>query len=504
MRLLEHSKLIPLLSLQTAGTLALVWRDQGKYDMAFDKICDILGKETCSPYQDAMHLRLITILAIILRDRGDHDMSLFLIRNALRVSDELYGNKDPFTLDLASELSQILTEQNNYGLAEQFARRAFNGFADQFGTDHPQSLNASSRLATAMLFDERLGDATILFERTLKAQKSQLGSTHPDTVPTKRGLAASYALGARFRDAVSILRPTLDQQSALFGQNPHPDTEWTLQALDRVAGFQQALGKCEKTIQEASKNMRVFFKTPFRRAQIKWKLGDDITVHKNAIPLNLDKASIPGIHGTTLHRACFVGDLPSVQKLLDTETDSNAQGGIFSTPLRAASYSGHINIISSLLAHGANAKDGHKHGHSALQLALSMGHQTIADKLLNAGANLADTDHWYGNSLHEATMTGQEHVVDFLLRKGNAKVNAVTGIFGTALGAAAWKGNLDVMRELVAKGAMVDSEVEGRTAIDMVASRGHWGIMEALKGAATNGNGNLKSKGESKFLEYRD
>ena len=526
MRVLEHGRPTPRLSLQTAGNLALVWRDQGKFDIAFDRILDLLGKETCSPYQDATHLRLVTILAIIFRDYGHYRKSFFLMRNALRVSDELYGREDPFTLDLASELSQVLNEQRSHGLAEEFARRAFDGFADQFGTDHPQSLKALSRLANAMLFNERLWDATELFERTLKAQELQLGSTHPDTVPTKCGLAATYALGARYRDSVSILRQTLIQQEVLHGQDSHPDTDWTLQALDKIDAFQKTLGTFKNETQE--KSMRDFFLTPFRKDYIKLQLCDDIAVSqedtdevrshsneqpladapyvctdlKSVIPSSLEKASVRGIYGTTLHKACLKGDFKSVQKLLAIGEDCNAEGGIFETPLGAASYGRHINIVSSLLQYGAKVRD-RKHGFAALQLAVSMNHMDTADKLVNAGANLEDTDHWYGNILHEASMNGEERMVKILL-DANAKLNAATGIFGTALGAAAWKGNHTIVQSLIAEGAIVDIQVEGRTALDFAISRGHWEIMETLKKAAKNSNDPLESKERSKPKKHVD
>ncbi len=510
------------LSLQTAGDLALVWKDQGKFDIAFNKIRDILGNETCSPYQDALHVRLVTIFAIILRDCGHYDMSLFLTRNALRVSDALFGNEDPFTLDLASELSQILTEKSFHRLAEEFARRALDGFAKTFGTDHPQSLKAASRLANAMRFDERLEDATELFERTLKSQELQFGSTHPDTVPTKCGLAATYALEARFRDSVSLLRQTLVQQNAVFGSKSHPDRDWTLEALDKISAVQRVLSTdstSEREMEEESRKMRDFFKRPFRKEQKNLQLCDwevrsqsdlqrlapacDVsTDSKNVSPSSSEKASVSGICGTALHAACLKGDLRSVQILLNSGEDINAEGGIFVTPLRAASYGGHINIVKLLLKHDANIKDYGKYGFSALQLALSMGHNDLARTLLDAGANLEVTDHWYGTMLHEASMTGQEFMVDLLL-EAKAKPNAVTGIFGTALGAAAWKGNLTIVQTLIGKGAIVDTQVGRRTALDLAASSGHEDIMEALIRAADNGNGTLKVEENSEPVKQK-
>ena len=518
-------------SLQAAGDLALVWRDQGNFDNAFTKILEILDNESDSPYQDALHVRLVAILAIILRDCGHYDMSLFLTRNALRVSDAFFGNENPFTLDLASELSQILTETGNHRLAEGFARRALDGFAITFGTDHPQSLKAASRLANAIRFDERLGNATELFERTLKAQELQLDSNHPDTVLTKCGLAATYALEARYRDSVSILRQTLAQQNLSIGQKSHPDTDWTLQALERIRAIQKALSTDstpQNEMKEEIDRMRSFFKKPFRNDRRNLQLCDAITFSqkntgdlrsqsdrrrleaardvltgvRNGFSSSLDKTSVSGIYGTILHAACIEGNLELVQIWLDSRKDINVEGGVFGTPLCAASYCGHVDIVNLLLEHDASVKDYGDHGFSALQLALSMGHVDVARTLLKAGANHEMTDHWYGTTLHEVSMTGQESMVNLLL-EAKAKPNAVTGIFGTALGAAAWKGNLTIVHALIDKGAIVNTQLEGRMALDLAASGGHQDIMEALIREAGNGNEVLKPKEKSETLEQK-
>ena len=522
------------LSLQTAGDLALVLRDQGKFDSALTEIYRTLHNETCSPYQDDTHVRLVTIFAIILRDFGHYDMSLFLIRNALRVSGALpdLGNDHPFTLDLASELSQILTERGIHHLAEEFARRALDGFAKTFGTDHPQSLKAASRLANAIRFNERLEDAAQLFERTLKAQELQLGSTHPDTIPTKCGLAAVYALEARFRDSVSILRATLAQQNELLSQKPHPDTDWTVQALGRIRELQKALSSdstSESEMVEESRRMKDFFKKPFRKderslhlydaltfskedtedvrspSDLQWLLSahDVSTDDRNLRSSSLDTGSVSGIYGTTLHVASFVGDLKLVRRLLESGMDINVKGGIFETPLCAASYRGHINIVTFLLEHNVNVNDNGSYGFCAPQLALSMDHNDLAGTLLEAGANYEVTDHWYGNALHEASMTGQESMVNLLL-EAKAEPDVPTGIFGTALGAAAWNGNLAIVETLIEKGANVNARPRGRTALDIAASRGHKVIMEALIREADIGALNPKHKSdtlESKSLE---
>lgn len=513
------------LSLQAAGDLAILWRDQGNLDSAFTKIRDVLDNETCSPYQDILHVRLVSILAIVLRDCGHYDLSLFLTRNTLRVSDALIGNKHPFTLDLASELSQTLNEMGLHRLAEEFAERALDGFAKKFGKDHPQSLKAASRLANAIRFNERLGDATHIFERTLKAQKSQLGSSHPDTVLTKCGLAATYALGARFRDSVSILREVLAQQNAVFGQRSHPESDWTMQAIGRIRAFQRALitdSISDNEFEEESRRMDDFLRRPFHNDRRNLQLWDTIAfTHKSTEELrsqsdlqrlaaandvkndpcsSSDKAPVSGFFGTILHVACFEGNFEFVQTWLSSGKDIHVEGGIFETPLCAASYGGHIDIVDFLLKNHANVKDPGRYGFSALQSALNMGHNDVAVTLLKAGANLEVSDHWYGNALHEAAMTGEESMVNLLL-EAKANPNCVTGLFGTALGAADWKENPSIVKALKENGAIIEAQVEETTALKFANSIGNQDPVKVLKWKADNSKEALGPKESSETLK---
>ena len=496
------------LYLQAAGNLALIWKDRGKLDSAFAKIRDILGNEMCSPYQDARHVRLVTILAIILRECGHYDLSFFLTKAVLRVSDALFGNDDPFTLDVGSEMSQILNDTGSHHLSEELARQAFYRFGEQLGTQHPQCSKAASRLANATRFNDPLGDGMKRFERTLKAQELRLGSNHPDTVSTRWGLAATYASGSRFRDSASILNQTLVQQRTIFSQESHPDIDWTLQAIERVHTFQRALrtkSTSKSEVEEEFCRMSEFFGKPFRGErrnlqllnavsfsqkdsgevrsqsdpQILTAAHDVSTNDKKASSSSTDKAPMNGLFGTALHVACFEGNLEFVRAWLNSGKDINVKSGVFESPLCAASYGGHLSIVKLLLKAGANVKDPGRYGFSALQSALSMGHVDVAKILLKAGANFEVSDHWYGNALHEASMNGQESIVNLLL-KAKADPNAVTGIFGTALGAAAWKGNLPIVKALIKNGAIVDTEVDGRTATDLVVSRRHQDILKIL------------------------
>ncbi|KAG8527693.1 uncharacterized protein KY384_007847 [Bacidia gigantensis] len=520
-----------ILTLQTAGDLALILRDQGNFEKAYNKIRDTLESEACSPYQDALHVRLVTILAAILKKLGYYDLSLFLTRKALSISVMRNGLDDPFTLELISEFSQILIEKGQHHFAEEVARRALDGFAKAYGADHPQSMKAATRLANTSRFLGQFDSAIEMFERTLKAQDLHLGPAHPDTVSTKCGLAATYALEMRLRDSEIMLQRVIDQQETIYGNDDHPDEIWTKEALRHVREAKQDLhqdSSCEIATEEPARRLDNFFRKPFRKNQGELQLFDgsafsventntvhspdyklriaamnnDLVQFRQMFDLSSRKTAVGGICGTALHAACFVGNVVMVEMLLDSGVNCNVQGGIFETPLRAASYNGHMHVVKVLLARGADASACGDFGGSPLQIALSMGHRELVQALLDAGADPNVTDHWYGTALHEASIAGEEDMVRILL-EADAKPAKVTGVFGTALGAAAWNGNLNVVRILIQKGAMVDTQFQGRIALNLAAAAGHRDVMtELLKEAISpkapfEPRNNSRSKGNS-------
>lgn len=142
-----------------------------------------------------------------------------------------------------------------------------------------------------------------------------------------------------------------------------------------------------------------------------------------------------------------------VATLLNRGADSNASCGSFGTVLQAAARSGVYDIVSVLLQHGADVNaQGGASGH-ALQVAVERGHVRIVELLLDWGADLnAPSGTPDGNALQTAFRLYDESVIAVLLDRG-ADVNTESSGYRHALEAAAWKGNVGMVKFLLEKGA---------------------------------------------------
>ncbi|HEX2801101.1 MAG TPA: ankyrin repeat domain-containing protein, partial [Phenylobacterium sp.] len=158
------------------------------------------------------------------------------------------------------------------------------------------------------------------------------------------------------------------------------------------------------------------------------------------------------------------------------------------TPLLFAAQAGDVESARRILAAGADVNDASPDGASALVIALHAGQKDMAAFLIDAGADVRSAGAGY-TALHLAAARGDLNIVQALLAhgadlnarqtkgsptkqfpSGHALDHTMTG--ATPFMLAAWAGQLDVMRALVAKGA--DPKIplaDGRTALMMLASR---------------------------------
>ena len=450
------------LTLHCAGNLALILKDQERYKDAIQLIRDIWGIKGGDPYQDITRVRLVGILATLLHDFGhiNLELSLFLTRNVLSACEALLGPDDAFTLDQVSNLALLESKRGDHRLAEVINHRSLETLRKTLGPHHPLSLRITTRLGNYLLLQERYEDAMTLFQGTLEVQETKLGSSHPDTWSTKWGLAFAYVFQGRLSDAKILLRQVLQRQEELLSWD-HPAIGRTKEALTYFENFEKALRR-----KDASQWLQKFH-----------DVRDDGNVRQSA-----QMPSIRELVGTPLQAACFAGDEKTVNELLQSNVDINAQGGLFGTPLCAASFSGHQAIVKKLLDEGADPdaiSKGNPAG-SALRAALMMNKQHICQILLEKKANPDITDRWYGTPLHEASMAGHAMIVQLLLDHG-AKPNLRGGIFGTALVAAAWQGKVKIVESLLHKGAFLHGHENGKTALYMATAERHDDIVKLLK-----------------------
>ena len=186
------------------------------------------------------------------------------------------------------------------------------------------------------------------------------------------------------------------------------------------------------------------------------------------------------------------------------------------TPLHLAAKYGKIEIVAELIRRGANVNLRTVDGWTPLHYALFTGSAATAPALVAGGAELDafiaaalgdlpaledlyrrdqlivaatfGTDGW--TALHCAAARGQTEVVRWLIERG-AAVDASPEDNGTPLHFAAWRGHIDAARALLDHGADPDAVGLALTPLHAAAHAGHVTMITTLleHGADVNGRG---------------
>ena len=164
---------------------------------------------------------------------------------------------------------------------------------------------------------------------------------------------------------------------------------------------------------------------------------------------------------------CGVGGL--VERLLTAHPqDPDAAEGYYGAPLNAALVKGYLDNAQFLLDHGAVGENMGRHAQTGLYIASSRGYANVVRSLIDCGADLNarcrdwDTDCgdevWW-TPLHAAIYNDHPDIA-LLLLEGGADPETRSSDDRTALGMASFRGQANVVRSLIDRGADLNAKSE--------------------------------------------
>ncbi|EZF68550.1 hypothetical protein H105_08881 [Trichophyton soudanense CBS 452.61] len=165
-----------------------------------------------------------------------------------------------------------------------------------------------------------------------------------------------------------------------------------------------------------------------------------------------DPDALAGRFGTALQVACFGGEMPIVELLVESGADVNLEGGEYGSAVNAAIANGDNHIISYLIEKDAKLDTKSKEGQTTIHHSARNGNIKLLERLISNDADIAMADNEGVTPLHLAASSGNLGTVKFLLEKG-ANIKAVTSTGRTPLCYACQAGNTDMVRFLVREGA---------------------------------------------------
>ena len=172
-------------------------------------------------------------------------------------------------------------------------------------------------------------------------------------------------------------------------------------------------------------------------------------------------------HPFPLYYAALCGVRGLVERLFTAHPqDPDAAYGYFGAPLNAALVRKYLDIAQFLLDHGAVGENMGDHGRTGLYIASSRGYANIVRSLVDRGANLnARCGDWgtmfegqvWWTPLHAAIYNDHPDIAVLLL-EGGADPETRSSKDHTALGMASFRGQANVVRSLIDRGADLNAK----------------------------------------------
>ena len=188
-----------------------------------------------------------------------------------------------------------------------------------------------------------------------------------------------------------------------------------------------------------------------------------LPLREAAFPMNLEIAHLLLEAGADPQQAkcefipLFVaadrGDAAEVGRLIEAGADVEATGDRYSTPLLQAAMKGNAEVIRLLVAAGADLDARSVRGFTPLILAASRGHSGAVAVLVDADVVLDATHGQKYLALFNAIRDGHVAVVRILIDAGGSVNDASTSSGRTPLHEAAFYGQLEIVKMLLAAGA---------------------------------------------------
>ncbi|MBI5434074.1 MAG: serine/threonine protein kinase [Planctomycetes bacterium] len=182
-------------------------------------------------------------LAIVHQGRGELDLAITELREALAIRGEIFGDEHPLTLQTLSNLAAILWRKGEHDEARLAMRRAETGYRALSGDGEEGLGSVLSSLATMHLAVNDLAAAEPALEQALALQTKRLGPEHPEVALTLSKLAALYRAEKRDDQARACWEEVLR-----IRRGPGIPPSMLADGLHGFGVFLSEVGECERAI----------------------------------------------------------------------------------------------------------------------------------------------------------------------------------------------------------------------------------------------------------------
>lgn len=189
--------------------------------------------------------------------------------------------------------------------------------------------------------------------------------------------------------------------------------------------------------------------------------------------------------GKDLIEAAKNGDLEKVKKLIQEGAYIDDRGAEGKTALMHACSNEHLDVVQYLLKQGANVELINNHDSQAIHYGYK--NVDILKELLKYGADINYQDYYGNTPLHLTISFHKINVAKYIINNTDANLNIKDkGNYAPILIAVS-KGNVEIVRELIKKGALISIQNDsGHTPLHYASGDGSISIIKELLKAGSN------------------
>ncbi|MFF9036019.1 FxSxx-COOH system tetratricopeptide repeat protein [Streptomyces sp. NPDC014892] len=192
--------------------------------------------------QDLEVLRMADGIAAALRGLGQYEEALTLSDQVLNGYRDLFGDRDPRTLNAMNNRAVSLRILGRYEEALRLDRQTLDGRREVLGPRHRFTMLSEFNYAWTLRLLGRYDEAVSVQERSVQANRRVLGRDHPQTLIAEHNLTmCQYRAGDRLR-AKTDMGGTLERLERVLGDG-HP---WTLIAAANYACAEREHGDLDR------------------------------------------------------------------------------------------------------------------------------------------------------------------------------------------------------------------------------------------------------------------
>jgi tetratricopeptide (TPR) repeat protein len=184
----------------------------------------------------AMHLNNLTLL---LRATDRLTEAEPLARRALEIDERTVGPDHPSSVRSLSNLALLLQDTGRLNEAEPLLRQALTIAEKSFGPNHSEVARSLNNLAILLRATDRSSEAELLLKRALKVEEDNFGPDHPNVARSLNNLAILFQTTMRLDDAGTLFRRALEIDEKSVG----PDHPKVAMRLNNLASLLQATSR---------------------------------------------------------------------------------------------------------------------------------------------------------------------------------------------------------------------------------------------------------------------